>query len=645
NAQAALDNARAMDARHPLLLGELALLAIASGDMQAAQVLLAGIQPQGDARLGEAHYQVATALLRHAQRQQAAGHLRLAIANDNSHALAHAELGAVLRDLGRAQEAANHLQLALQARPDLAPAAWNLAMLRIDARQWTEAVALLRTYLAATPRDADSDAYYWLGNAQMGLGDATAARQSYQHALHLDGQHVQARWGHTMAQLPAVAATPQEQEQAVDGFAAELDEMNSWFHDHPKAEGFRAVGAQQPYYLAYVDQDHRQHLGRYGSLCTTLMDQWARKVGVPPPAARGTTKFKLGIVSAHLHGHSVWHALLRGWIEHLDARRFEIHLFHTGGARDQETEWAARRVARLHHGLGPWTTWAKTISDGRFDALVYPEIGMDSTTVRLSALRLARHQLASWGHPVTTGLPTIDTYLSAQAFEPPDAAAHYTERLVALPRLGCAYAPYGTRAQPVELAAWNIGVAERVLLCPGTAFKYAPRDDHLLVEIARRCQPCKLVFFRSPGDLRADLLEQRLRGAFGTAGLDFEQCVRFIPWQTQAAFFGLLQRADLMLDSVGFSGFNTAMQAVECGTPIVAWEGARMRGRFASGILRELGMDEWIAGTPQDYAAAAERLCADAALRRQTRERIRASAQRLYHDRSTVEALSQLLLA
>ena len=46
-----------------------------------------------------------------------------------------------------------------------------------------------------------------------------------------------------------------------------------------------------------------------------------------------------------------------------------------------------------------------------------------------------------------------------------------------------------------------------------------------------------------------------------------------------------MAQADVFLDSPGFSGFNTAMQAVECGLWIVAYEGARLRGRFASGML------------------------------------------------------------
>jgi len=54
--------------------------------------------------------------------------------------------------------------------------------------------------------------------------------------------------------------------------------------------------------------------------------------------------------------------------------------------------------------------WLKEIRDDIPDILFLPEIGMDPLTCKLAALRLAPLQAASWGHPVTTGLPEIDLF-------------------------------------------------------------------------------------------------------------------------------------------------------------------------------------------------------------------------------------------
>jgi predicted O-linked N-acetylglucosamine transferase (SPINDLY family) len=622
----------------PLL--QLALLALAKGrEDEALNQLSAAVKVEPG--LAGAHFHLGTLLRSRGQLDAAEAHYRRAVAARPDHAEALADLGALLKERGRIDEAARHLTEAVRLKPGLSSAAYNLGMLRIDQRRWGDAAAMLRASLAVDPKQAD--AQYWLANATMGLGDPAGARKAYQAAIRLNGNYVQARWGDAMAQIPAVALTDAEQQAAAPAFAREIVKLKAWFRSHRAAESYRAVGAQQPYYLAYIPLDHRAALADYGGLCTSLMAGWAKQVGVPAAVATVGSKCRVGIVSAHVHSHSVWHAILRGWIDHLDPKQFELHVFHTGAGRDAETESAARRVARLHHGVGDWTAWAKAISDSRLDVLIYPEIGMDATTVRLASLRLARRQLASWGHPITTGLPTIDGFISAAAFEPAGAAAHYTEALITLPRLGCCYRPFGIAPIRANPAAWGIAPEDRVLLCAGTPFKYAPRDDALLVDIARRCSPCKLVFFRAEPEPLSALLEGRLRRAFEAAGLRFEDCVRFIPWQAQAAFFGLLDRADVYLDSVGFSGFNTTMQAVERGTPVVAFEGAFMRGRFASAILRQAGLDEWVADSPEAYARCVERLCADRGLRDDVRGQVAARRAGLFDDRATVAALAEQL--
>lgn len=597
-----------------------------------------------EARAAKGEMLLGNQALRSGRLDQAEHHLRAALTLDPGLAEAHANLGALQRDLGKLHEAEHELQRAVELKPDLGPACFNLAMIYLDRSWWSKAAELLRRSLASEP--AQADAQYWLGNALMGMGDATGARAAYLAAIRLQPSYVQARWGQVMAQLPAVPQDEEEARQAVAAFASELGKAATWFRNHRAVKGYPAVGAQKPFYLAYVDGNHRELLAAYGALCSELMASWAKQAGVSPtPGGSGGAKCRVGIVSAHVHSHSVWHALLRGWVEHLDRDRFDLNLFYTGSKQDAETQWAAREVTHFHQGNRDWTDWARVISDSRLDIIIYPEVGLHPTSTRLSALRLAPVQLASWGHPLTTGLPTIDGYISAEAFEPQGSAAHYTERLLALPRLGCCYQPFGTRPSKLDFLSWGIGPEDRVLLCAGTPYKYSPADDRVLVDLAKRCRPCKLVFFRGTDEGLAALLEKRLQKAFASADVSYDESVRFIPWQPQAAFFALLDRADVYLDTIGFSGFNTAMQAIERGTPVVAYEGGYMRGRFASAILRQLGLDEWVATSVDQYVSLVERILSDEGLRRLVRQQISERRLRLFGDLDTVTALEDTLLA
>ena len=126
-------------------------------------------------------------------------------------------------------------------------------------------------------------------------------------------------------------------------------------------------------------------------------------------------------------------------------------------------------------------------------------------------------------------------------------------------------------------------------------------NDWIFVEIARRLDRCQLVFFTHVNKNPSDKFRVRLKAVFEQECMSFEEHCVFIPWQTKPGFFGLLRRADVFLDTIGFSGFNTAMQAIECGLPVVALDGKFMRGRLASGILKRLRLPELVAHTAGEY--------------------------------------------
>jgi predicted O-linked N-acetylglucosamine transferase (SPINDLY family) len=259
-------------------------------------------------------------------------------------------------------------------------------------------------------------------------------------------------------------------------------------------------------------------------------------------------------------------------------------------------------------------------------------------------MRLAPVQIAAWGHPETTGLPTIEYYLSAEAFETGNSQNHYTERLVTLPNLGCYYAPEEQAVESEACPGRSGNMAAPLFVCPGTPFKYAPQHDDVFVKIAHRLKNVRFVFFTyAPVPLLSNRLEERIQRAFAAEGLDYSKHVEFIPWQPKAGFFSVLRRADVFLDTIGFSGFNTAMQAIECGLPIVTREGRFMRGRFASAILKQMQLGELVAVDKQAYVECAVRLAQDREYNARIREKIVQSRRILFRDSRPIRALEDFL--
>src|SRR5262249_36920410 len=135
-------------------------------------------------------------------------------------------------------------------------------------------------------------------------------------------------------------------------------------------------------------------------------------------STRNSKRPRIGFVSGHFCSHTVWKLMLRGWTSQLNRRRFEVIGYYTGVVADTETRAAADHCDRFVRGPMSIDDWRRPVFADSLDALIYPEVGMDPASVSLAAQRLANVQCNSWGHPETSGFPTLDYFLSSDLMEP-----------------------------------------------------------------------------------------------------------------------------------------------------------------------------------------------------------------------------------
>lgn len=558
----------------------------------------------------------------------------------------HYNRGIALQALERHAEAVAAYEQALSIAPDMTAALINRANSLRRLIRHTEAMADYHRVLELRPGNAMA-----LGNLGKTLGEIGRRAEALDYldqAIVADPGIPEARWMRVTTTIPAIRHADDDLSALRAEFGAALAAYDRWAESVGDLPAVVNVGRPHPFFLPYQVANNRDLMAQYGAHCARVMGRWMTEAGVAPARARAVPDgpLRVGIVSAHILTQSVWLAIVRGWLQYADPARVAYHVFYLGAARDPQTDLAEQLSAGFAYGVRGLRDWVGAIQAAELDVLVYPEIGMDEMTIKLASMRLAPVQVASWGHPETTGLPTIDAFVSAEALEPTGAQAHYTEKLVRLPGLGCCYTPLPVPVEEPDLAALGLSADRPILLCPGVPFKYVPEYDHVYAEIARRVENCQLVFFRQDTNpLLSDAVFARLRDAFAAAGLDFDRHVCPIPWQTHARFYGLMRRADLFLDTIGFSGFNTAIQAMECGLPVVTVEGRFMRGRLASGILREMAMPELVAADPAEYVDIVARLMGDVSMLKGVRAKILRHREKLFGDVGAVRAFEAFLHA
>jgi predicted O-linked N-acetylglucosamine transferase (SPINDLY family) len=555
------------------------------------------------------------------------------------------QLGLVLHRLGRHAEAIEQYTGAIALNPNSSGSYSSLAAAYLDFDDTSEkylALAHQNYEKAVALEPGNPDFHYNLAFSHWRGARLDLALASFDRAIDLDAGHVKARWARVMLWAPAFAPKSGDDSPDRRGFEAELGKFEDWWAGSA-TDGSEFVGNLQPFFLAYQEECNLALLRRYGQVCARAMQRWLEGQKAPafqrPPGRR----IRLGVVSGDIRVHSIWMALIQGWMLSLDCERFELVVFSLSAQADAQTAWARTKADVFMAGPKSLSHWVAAIREQNCEILLYPAVGLDPMTLKLASLRLAPVQINSWGHPDTSGLPTLDYYLSADCFEPADGQEHYSERLVLLPHLGNRVQPLALPDSDPDLAAMNIDPTRPILVCPGTPYKYQPVNDHVLVEIAQRVPNAQLVFFRSQNPDLFNVLQTRITTAFETAGLDVANHVCFIRWLSFPEFHSLLRRADLMLDTIGFSGYNTAVQAIECGLPFVTREGRFLRGRLASAVLRRMDLTELIAETKDEYVNLAVRLIIDRPYQGRIRQEIEQRRPVLFDDQSAMEPLHAFL--
>ncbi|MCX7177195.1 MAG: tetratricopeptide repeat protein [Proteobacteria bacterium] len=593
----------------------------------------------------ESHNNLGTVLKDLGRLEEAALSYRQALQINPDYAGAHSNLGNALKELGRLEEAEASCRLALQIKPDLAEAHNNLGNILKDLGRLMEAEGSCRRALQIKPDLAE--AHYNLGTILKDLIRLDEAENSYRKAIEIKPDFVEARLALVMNTLPIVPQSVNSSVSALEAFDHALETLTEWLISEPSCqERFsKSIGAHQPFFLAYRPGYHVARLSRYGDLVGSAQAQPL----VAPHVKR--ERIRLVVVSRHLHRHSVWDVLIRGLLVHLDRKRFEVVLYFVGKNEDEETVFAKNLadVWRAFHTVAGLQAWLAAMARDQPDVIFYPEIGMDPVTLGLAARRLAPLQVASWGHPITTGLPFIDLYFSGELLEPEGADDHYRERLVRLPGTGCC-------TTPIELIAEDLGQQAKcldecrgpVFLVAQAPFKLDPADDAIFANIAAASAESTVLLVRhGKYPWATDQVISRLRHAFREQGLDPDKQLRVMPWLSLPQFHALLDRCDVYLDCPAFSGYTTAWQAIHRGLPVVTLEGEFMRQRLAAGLLRKIGMPDTIASSSDEYLAIALQLaeeCQDPVVRATRRQALKSAAPQADHDVSVVRAFEQCLI-
>lgn len=596
-------------------------------------------------RYTEAYQNLSVALERLGQHDRALACLERAVAASPNDAQAHGNLGAAYSRAGLGQKASASLRRAAEIEPEAASRHTALG----DALRNQGQLAAARTaYEAALRRNADSaDAHQGLGLVAREQAREADAERHFSRALELapDDDVMRCNWALTLELWGRIDEASQQYRRvrSADRWAelhrgtlcpffprdhAEIDAyrdhvarvLDEYEADPPRpAQPAELVAANchAPFAWPYHGRDDRPLKARWASLVARsfLADQ--------PPAANGPPHVGLVVTKGH---ESIFMRSMRGILERWPRRDWQMTIVCAATGKSALAEGLARAAVDFLPLPDELAAGARAVREARFDLLYYWEVATDVTNYFLPFYRLARVQCTSWGWQVTTGIPQIDYYISSRRLEPPDAGAHYSERLILLESLPTCYArPAVPEPRPSRQTS-NLPADAHIYFCAQNLLKVHPDFDDVIARILERDPQGLVVFTSGRYDQRAALLRARwqARQAF-----DLDR-VRIVPGLAEREYLGLMAAADVALDTLHYGGVNTTYDAIAAGTPLVTLPGAFQRGRYALGVYDCLAIDDCIAGSIDDYVSRAVSLAGDPQRRRDVSQRLLAASPVLF---------------
>ncbi len=422
---------------------------------------------------------------------QAAEVYRRALALDPSFAEAHLNLGLTYAELGQMAEAAERYAKAARLRPERK--LWKLRALSLCPVVFSSLEEMDR-YRA----DLEARLDHCVGWDKLALGERrpiTGGGPVFGLQQPGDPAVAVSQGGTSLSEAKGVVSGPATP-LVPQGVPPNPPEGGT-----PTGQDLAAEGFAPPFQLCHHGRNNRALLTKFAAVFAPYFPHQRPPVpeGKPRIGFLVTRKREAGFVRD-----------MGGVVERLDRSRFEVVMLCPQAAlstcrqaiRNARTEWVTF-PDRLEPAIA-------RIAAARCHLVYHWQIGTDAMNYLLAFARVAPFLATGWGSHGTTGIPTIDYYLSSRLLEPDAADEHFTETLVRFHTL-TSYQERPAAPMPASRGDFGLPATGALYICPERLEKFHPDCDPLFAEVLRRDPEGHLVLLEGDRPHPVSILRQRFR--------------------------------------------------------------------------------------------------------------------------------------
>lgn len=601
NARLAYEQALALRPGYPQALSNLGEWCIAQGNAEEAlewfNQVLAGTPDFFEARLNEV-----AALFELARYKEARAAAERLIADEPGHPEAYLNLGNVLVHTGKAKQGIKQYKKALELRPGYAEAHFNLATLLGSRDDLASAIG----YLERQIKERGETVHYMgmLAAAHQAAGHLTEAEDLCRRVLVRQPDHISA-----LVTLGSCLSTGGDAAAALPLYerVLELDDSQSGMASNVLFEcnNLDALGRDE------VFRRHREWAVRFETPLLNPQDFAARD-------RNPGRKLRIGYVSADFTRHPVGF-LLRDVLRYHDESRFEVHCFSMV-VRAEEV------LPELREAADSWEDIfflsdeevADVIRKAEIDILIDLSGHTAFNRMLAFARRPAPVQVEWIGYFHSTGLASIDYFITDPHTTPPSGGQLFSETPVFMPHTRFCYGPPDYTPDVVPPPRDTFGAVTF-----GSFNRLSKITDAVAAAWAQilNAVPGSRLLLKS-GALADTTVKDRLTTRFGALGIAPAR-LELRDGSSHAEMFMQYGEVDIALDTFPFNGGMTTLEALWMGVPVVTIAGDSVVSRQTVSALANIGLTELAFPDVATYIEGAIALAADGARLTALRNEIR----------------------
>ena len=570
---------------------------------------------------------------------------------------------------GNTDEASRLYNRVLATNPNNVTALVNQSVIFIDHQNYTHAKSLLEHAIKIAPKDAEALNNYGnvlkelgepnnsiaqfqlahkitpdnsiiscnLGRALLRKGDYKSAIQILESAIKINPNDSCIKFINALA-LPTI---PENLDQLNEARKRQCALINDLLKNNLKlADPLAEIGMTNfiSAYQGYDDYDIQKKLAACYKIACPKLNYIAPHIG----QKRKNGRIRIGFISAHLGNHTIA-KLNYSLISGLNKNKFELYLFCLGGnkrSKDQILEKFATNVDKISFPNPTLDHMHSTISEAELDLVYYPDIGMEPLSYFLGFSRLAPVQCVTWGHPISTGISTIDYFISSELTELETSNPQYTEKLLRLNCFSTDYIRPNKQSLKKSRVDFRIKDETHLYICPQSLFKFHPDFDEILAGILRIDQHGEIILLEG----QHQEWTIRLKSRFKESIPDVADRIKFLPRLSGVDFLEFISLADVILDTPHFCGGNTSYEAFSLGKIVVTLPSKFLRGRLTLGLYRQMDIDMLVAKSAEEYIKIAVKYGSNKQARDSIETLIRKAQKTIFGTKDSILAHEEFFL-